>query len=54
LFIRQVIGIASLHPCCGYCFASRASEIFQPEPRHNNPTGKSAKPVQPRRKKYSA
>jgi hypothetical protein len=33
---------------------SRASEIFRSELRHNNSPGKSAKPVQPRREKYSA
>jgi hypothetical protein len=31
-----------------------ASAISRPKPRQNNPTGKSPKPVQPVRKKYSA
>jgi hypothetical protein len=30
LFIRQVIGIAALHPSCGYCFASAQAKSFGP------------------------
>jgi plasmid stabilization system protein ParE len=32
----------------------RASEMLRPKPATNNPTGKSAKTVQPRHEKYSA
>jgi hypothetical protein len=37
------MGIASLHPSCKGCFASRATTFSGQHLRHINPTGKSAK-----------
>jgi hypothetical protein len=37
------MGIASLHPSCKGCFASRATTFSRQHLRHVNPTGKSAK-----------
>jgi hypothetical protein len=38
----------------GCCVDSSASEISHARPRQNNTAGKSAKPVQPFARKYSA
>jgi len=47
-------GVLHLRSIRARCFASRASQICLRHLRQNNPTGKSAKPVQTSAQKYSA